>query len=115
MALDLRAIEETLSGTDGVEAIGRLRSVIGLAIEADLPGSRLGELVEIERRGQAPLRAEVVGFRDQAATLLPLGPADGLGPDDVVRPARARLQVHVGDSVLGRVLDGLGAPIDGGP
>jgi len=115
MPLDLRAIEETLAGTDPVEAVGRLRSVIGLAIEADLPGSRLGELVEIERRQQPPLRAEVVGFRDSAATLLPLGPADGLGPDDVVRPVRGRLQVHVGSSVLGRVLDGLGAPLDGGP
>ena len=115
MPLDLHAIADTLSGTDPVQPIGRLRSVIGLAIEAELPGSRLGELVEIERRQQPPLRAEVVGFRDSAATLLPLGPADGLGPDDVVRPARARLQVHVGPSVLGRVLDGLGAPLDGGP
>jgi len=115
MPLDLRAIEETLAGTDPVAAVGRLRSVIGLAIEADLPGSRLGELVEIERRQQPPLRAEVVGFRDSAATLLPLGPADGLGPDDAVRPVRGRLQVHVGRSVLGRVLDGLGAPLDGGP
>jgi ATP synthase in type III secretion protein N len=115
MPLDLRAIEETLAGTDAVESVGRLRSVIGLAIEADLPGSRLGELVEIERRQQPPLRAEVVGFRDHAATLLPLGPADGLGPDDAVRPVRGRLQVHVGAGVLGRVLDGLGAPLDDGP
>jgi FliI/YscN family ATPase len=115
MPLDLRVIGDTLAGVEGVQTIGRLRSVIGLAIEADLPGSRLGQLVEIERRELPALRAEVVGFRDQAATLLPLGPADGLGPDDPVRPLSVQLQVSVGPAVLGRVLDGLGAPLDGGP
>lgn len=114
MPLDLRAIGDTLAGVEAVQTIGRLRSVIGLAIEADLPGSRLGQLVEIERRELPALRAEVVGFRDQAATLLPLGPADGLGPDDPVRPLSVQLQVSVGPTVLGRVLDGLGAPLDGG-
>ena len=115
MPLDLRAIGDTLAGVDAVQTIGRLRSVIGLAIEADLPGSRLGQLVEIERHELPPLRAEVVGFRDSAATLLPLGPADGLGPDDPVRPLSVQLQVAVGPALLGRVLDGLGAPLDAGP
>jgi FliI/YscN family ATPase len=75
----------------------------------------VGELCEIERAGRPPLLAEVVGFREHSARLLPLGRADGLGPDDVVRPLEHELTVTVGDALLGRVLDGLGRPIDGGP
>jgi ATP synthase in type III secretion protein N len=116
MTLDLvERLEDTLAGVETVAATGRLRSVVGLAIEADVPGIRLGELCEIERRNGEPLLAEVVGFRDHAATLLPLGHADGLGPDDLVRPFERRLQVTCGEALLGRVLDGLGQPIDSGP
>jgi FliI/YscN family ATPase len=76
---------------------------------------RLGELCSIQRRSEPPLLAEVVGFRDQAATLLPLGRAEGLSADDVVRPTGQRLRVSFGMDLLGRVLDGLGNPIDDGP
>ena len=113
--LSLDRLEDTLAGVDTVSVVGRLRAVVGLSIEADLPGARVGELCEIERHDGSLLRAEVVGFREQSATLLPLGTADGLGPDDLVRPARRRLEVTFGDALLGRVLDGLGQPIDGGP
>ena len=123
MAIDLvERFSDTLAGVDTVAAIGRLRSVVGrlravvgLSIEADLPGARVGELCEIERQDGSLLLAEVIGFREHAATLLPLGSADGLGPDDLVRPARRRLQVPFSDALLGRVLDGLGEPLDGGP
>lgn len=114
MALELERLQDTLAGIETVGAIGHLRSAIGLALSADVPGVRLGELCEIERPDGGTLLAEVVGFRDSAATLLPLGDATGLGPDDVVRPADQRLTVSFGDALLGRVLDGLGRPIDGG-
>jgi len=113
MTLDLDRISDTLTGAQSVRTVGRLRSVTGLAIEADIPGLRLGELCEIERRAGPPLLAEVVGFRNHVATLLPYGVADGLGPDDGVVPVDRRLEVVVGDGLLGRVLDGLGRPIDG--
>lgn len=117
----LRA-RDTLVGVESVSVIGRLRSIVGLAIEADVPGARMGELCEIERAGaraaehqnEPPLLAEVVGFRDHIATLLPLGRSQGLAPDDVVRPAQTELEITVGENLLGRVLDGLGRPIDGG-
>jgi type III secretion protein N (ATPase) len=115
VSLDLERLADTLAGTDAVSVQGRVRSIVGLAIEADVPGVRLGELVEIEREGHAPLLAEVVGFRDHGATLLPFGHAAGLGADDVVRPTGEVLEVVVGDALLGRVLDGLGRPLDGGP
>jgi ATP synthase in type III secretion protein N len=115
MSLDPQRIAGVLAGAETVLTIGRLRSVVGLAIEADVPGVELGELCSIERKSEPSLLAEVVGFRDQAATLLPLGRAEGLSADDVVRPTRQRLRVTVGMDLLGRVLDGLGNPLDGGP
>lgn len=114
MGNDSQRMRDTLVGARSVAVLGRLRSIVGLAIEADVPGARLGELCEIERDGREPLLAEVVGFRDHVARLLPLGRAEGLGADDVVRPLERELAVTVGDALLGRVLDGLGQPIDGG-
>ncbi|MBX3269180.1 MAG: FliI/YscN family ATPase [Sandaracinaceae bacterium] len=94
---------------------GRVRAIVGLAIRAAIPGARIGEVVEIERRGGAPLLAEVVGFDLDDATLLPLGDARGVGADDPVRPTGRPLAIRAGDDLLGRVLDGLGEPIDDGP
>ncbi|MGD8861386.1 MAG: FliI/YscN family ATPase [Myxococcales bacterium] len=114
MGLRLDELDDTLAGVDTIAVTGRLRSVTGLTIEADVPGVRLGELCRIERGGE-PLLVEVVGFREQVATLLPYGPADGLAADDPVHPTGERLEVTTGESLLGRVLDGLGRPVDGGP
>jgi len=113
--MDLDRLADALAGVQTVQTSGRLRSVVGLALYADVPGVRLGELCEVERKDAPPLLAEVVGFRDHAATLLPLGSPEGLAQGDVVRPAERRLQVVFGRALLGRVLDGLGRPIDGGP
>jgi ATP synthase in type III secretion protein N len=99
---------------DDVRVTGRLRSVVGLCLRADVPDVRLGELCEIARRDDAPLLAEVVGFDAQGVTLLPLGEATGLAPDDAITPLRKALSVTFSDGLLGRVLDGLGRPIDGG-
>ena len=93
---------------------GRLTQLSGLALEAALAGVRLGELVEVERTG-SPLLAEVVGLREERAVLLPLGDPAGVGLDAEVRPHGAPLTVAVGEALLGRVLDGLGRPIDGKP
>jgi type III secretion protein N (ATPase) len=115
MGIDLERLTQTLQSTDTVRVKGRLRAVIGLALSVELPDARVGELVEIARVGRPPLLGEIVGFDAKGVTVLPLGAADGLGPDDAVTPRRAPLTIRVGRDVLGRVLNGLGEPIDGGP
>ena len=115
MAFDLRSALDALAASDPVRVEGRVRALCGLSIRAAIPGVRVGEVVEIERRGRPPLAAEVVGFTLDEATLLPLGDADGIAADDRVRPTGRALQITVGDALLGRVLDGLGVPLDGGP
>ena len=105
---------EALSRVDPVRVAGRVRAVVGLSVRAAIPGVRLGEMVSIERRDTAPLEAEVVGFVEEDAMLMPLGSADGVGPDDPVRPTGEPLAITCGEALLGRVIDGLGRPIDGG-
>jgi type III secretion protein N (ATPase) len=94
---------------------GHVHSVVGLVVHATVPGAALGEVVNIDRRARPPLAAEVVGFRGEEVILLPLGELAGVAPAAAVWRTGAPLSVRCGDDLLGRVLDGTGAPIDGGP
>jgi type III secretion protein N (ATPase) len=113
------AIEDALATVDKVRAprtVGRVSEVVGLLVKALVPGIRQGELVTIERGDrQPPLPAEVVGFRGDEALLMPLGEARGIGPDSAVVPTGRVFSIPCGEALLGRVLDGLGAPTDGQP
>lgn len=113
--MDLARLHDTLHDADTVLTTGRVHAVVGLAIYAMIPNVRLGEMVSIERRSLPPLAAEVIGFQDERATLLPLGDLTGVGPDDRVTVTGESFQIRFGDDLLGRILNGLGEPIDGGP
>jgi type III secretion protein N (ATPase) len=96
---------------------GRVVEVTGLVVRATVPGIRVGDLALIEppgAGGRGGLEAEVVGFRGDEAVLLPLGELSGIGPDALVTTTGQPLTVGVGPGLLGRVLDGLGRPADGG-
>lgn len=115
----LRVVQETVP----LQVAGRVTELTGLVLRATAPGARVGELVKIERPtgaragedGGGTLLAEVVGFRGDEVVLLPYGPVSGVGPDSVVRPTGQPFAIRSGPALLGRVLDGLGQPIDGGP
>ncbi len=96
-------------------ATGSVDEVVGLVIRATVPSVALGEIVKIDRRDRSPLPAEVVGFRGEQAVLLPLGDLAGVAPAASVWRTGAPLTIQCGDDLLGRVLDGTGAPLDGGP
>lgn len=115
MGLDVSRLLAALEKTDPVKVEGRVRALVGLSIRAAIPGVRAGEMVEVLRRDAPPLGAEVVGFVEDDAMLMPLGSAEGVGPDDPVRPTGRPFGIRVSEAVLGRVLDGLGRPMDGGP
>jgi type III secretion protein N (ATPase) len=110
--MDLKALREELARTPSVTPAGRVRAVTGLAVRATLPGARVGEIVRIRRRGE-PLEAEIVGFSSGEIVALALGDVVGVGPDDVVEATGETLHVRVGPGLLGRVVDGLGKPLDG--
>lgn len=94
---------------------GRVTALTGLVVRAAVEGARQGEVVEIRGPGREPLPAEVVGLRDEEALLLPLGEPRGVGLDAAVVPTGRPLAVRAGPGLLGRVLDGLGRPLDGRP
>ncbi|MEM1413412.1 MAG: FliI/YscN family ATPase [Myxococcota bacterium] len=112
--MDSDALLGRLAGIDTVHVEGRVTALVGLALRAVLPGARVGQVVDVLRRS-GPLPAEVVGFEGDQVLLLPLGDAEGIGPDDPVRPRSEALEILAGEALLGRVLDGLGRPVDGGP
>jgi ATP synthase in type III secretion protein N len=94
---------------------GRLTRITGLAVEAALGGVRIGELVEIRMPGRPPLSAEVVGLREERAVLMPLGDLAGVGLEGEVIATGRPLTVRAGEALRGRILDGLGRPVDGLP
>ena len=111
--MDPVGLRERLAKVATVLARGRVRSVTGLSLRALLPGARVGEVVRIHRAG-SPLLGEIVGFDGDEAVILPLGTLAGVGPDDAVEALSRPLTVTASPALLGRVLDGLGRPVDGG-
>jgi flagellum-specific ATP synthase len=90
---------------------GRVSRVVGLVVESVGPRARVGEMCEIRGHG-APLPLEVVGFRDGRVLLVPLGDVAGIRPGDRIVACGGVLSMPVGDRLLGRVIDGLGRPLD---
>ncbi|SDT45810.1 flagellum-specific ATP synthase [Paenibacillaceae bacterium GAS479] len=105
---------EHLAGIDPVRVNGKVTQVIGLTVESEGPDAGIGDVCYIyPGKGSPPLMAEVVGFRDNRLVLMPLGDLNAIGPGcDVVGTGKP-LTVQVGSELLGKVLDGLGRPLDG--
>lgn len=112
--MDTKSLRERLSDVSSLRVEGRVVSVTGLSVHLKLPVARIGDVVEIRRRGGV-LPAEVVGFRDGEVVAMPLGELTGVGPDDPVVSRGEAFLVGAGPALLGRVLDGFGRPIDGQP
>ncbi|MGO9959937.1 MAG: FliI/YscN family ATPase [Solirubrobacteraceae bacterium] len=93
---------------------GRVRDLIGLIIEATGLQVEMGEICMVgDGRERPPVATEVVGFRGGRTLLMPLGELRGIGPGTAVLPTGSPFGVAVGDGLLGRVIDGLGQPLDG--
>ncbi|WP_010269574.1 flagellar protein export ATPase FliI [Paenibacillus senegalensis] len=105
---------ELLQQMDPVPILGKVTQVIGLTVEAEGPEASIGDLCYIYPfKHEKPLQAEIVGFRGNKVILMPLGELHSIGPGcDVVSTGRP-LTVQVGQELLGKVLDGLGNPLDG--
>jgi flagellar protein export ATPase FliI len=96
-----------------VEVRGRVTGIVGLIVKAAVPEVWVGELCLINSPHSArPVKAEVVGFRDNEVMLMPLGELHNIGMNCEVIPTGHALTVKVGDELLGRVLNGMGEPMD---
>lgn len=109
-------LDETIRNVTPVEVRGRVEQVVGTIIRAVVPGVRMGELCILRNPWEDwHLKAEVVGFVKNIALLSPIGSMQGISPATEVIPTGEILSVPVGSELLGRVVDGLGQPMDGGP
>lgn len=111
-AVDLSRYTTALESLDNLRASGRVVQVVGLTIEAVGLDCQIGEVCEIRAGSSLPIQSEVVGFRNRTALLMPLGNMEGIQPESRVFPTRSVFRAPVGPPLLGRVLDGLGQPID---
>jgi flagellum-specific ATP synthase len=111
---DFSKYKNIISSTKSIIEVGKVTQIIGLVIEADGPSSSIGDLCYIyNKMNEKPIWAEVVGFREGKILLMPLADMEGLRPGSTVVNTGGSMKIKVGYELLGRVLDGLGQPIDG--
>ena len=114
MHISLQKYHDILERSDFIKYYGKVSKVVGLTIESDGPEVDIGELCKLyASKGRRVINAEVVGFRDNKTLLMPLGEMTGVGPGNLVVASDSVLKVGVGKNLEGRILDGLGYPIDG--
>jgi len=111
--VDLSRYREIIGTTSTMRKVGKVLQIIGLIIEADGPEGSIGDLCYIASGGsETAVSAEIVGFKEDRILLMPLGAMDGLRPGASVINTGSSMKIQVGPQLLGRVLDGLGRPID---
>lgn len=118
LELDQRQLGDRLEQALLYQEAGKITKSVGLVYEAYLPGAAVGSIVEIHGAGpwgalRSPIEAEVIGFRDKRVMLMPFEDGHGVNNDSRVKLKKKASTVGVGNSLLGRVLDGRGEPIDG--
>jgi flagellum-specific ATP synthase len=108
-------LKRSLEKADLTRVNGRVEQIVGLVIESTGPLASVGEACWIvpSTGGGVPILAEVVGFRQNRVLLMPLGDMRGLAPGSEVFKTGESFRISVGDALLGRVIDGMGMPLDG--
>ncbi|MBU1138005.1 MAG: FliI/YscN family ATPase [Proteobacteria bacterium] len=95
---------------------GKVTRIVGLIVEGYCPYASIGSLCELTPLDDTPpVLAEIVGFKDSRALLMPLGDLRGLGPGSRIRVVKASATIKVGSNLLGRVIDAMENPLDGKP
>ncbi len=94
---------------------GQVTEVVGLLIESRGPSVAIGDFCEVAASNGRRIRTQVIGFRNGRVLSMPLEEIDGLQLGDVVTARSQDARVEVGRGLLGRVIDGFGKPMDGGP
>ena len=110
--LDLKRYHQTLARLDPFRWTGTVKELVGLLIESEGPAAAVGDFCEIRCADGRRIRSQVVGFRNGRVLSLPLEETGGLQLGDPIVARRDEARVAVGQALLGRVLDGFGAPMD---
>jgi flagellum-specific ATP synthase len=109
-------LEKSIARTDTIRPVGRVRNLVGMVIEVEGLAAPLGSLCRIHAGRHEPgVLSEVIGFRDDTLLLMPYQHTRGVAAGRRVELISRQMTVPVGQQLLGRVIDGLGNPLDGGP
>ncbi len=111
--IDLSPYLQAVGRCDTLRYNGRVVQVVGVTVESRGPSCQVGDLCHIHTRAGREIPAEVVGFRDERVVLMPLGYMRGVEAGCEVISTGRTVRVPVGPELLGRVLDGMGNPLDG--
>lgn len=111
-SINLKRYRPAVTSAKTVRLHGKVTQVVGLVIEGYCPDTSVGAICEIRPQDGEPIPAEVVGFRNNKTLLMPLGELRGVGLDSLITVRRDKASLGVGPNMLGRVIDGLGNPID---
>ncbi|HEY8535776.1 MAG TPA: FliI/YscN family ATPase, partial [Vicinamibacterales bacterium] len=112
--ISLERFRARLERIDPLPVTGRVIRTVGLVVESRGPRARVGEICELMGDpGTPPLPLEVVGFRENTLLTVPLGTTAGIRPGDRIISRGRVSSIAVGPGLLGRVIDGLGRPLDG--
>lgn len=111
--LDFEEAHRSMSQLSCVTCKGFITNVSGLTVESTGPAAGVGQLCGIEMSNDREVLAEVIGFRNGRLILLPLENIDGISPGNIVNAKSSQITISLDNSILGRVIDGIGRPIDG--
>ncbi len=114
-AIDLSSYIADLTNLDLIRSRGTVTDVTGFLVESQGPAARVGSFCEIRTAGRRVIRTQVAGFRNGRILSIPLEEINGLQPGDAIYARPQDSQLSVSSALLGRVIDGFGRPIDGGP
>ena len=107
-------VEEAIRNSNLYTYLGKIDKIVGTTVESMGPACKIGDVCTIDVPGGGPpVRAEVVGFRENRVLLMPYEEIEGIGYGSAVRNTGERLLIPVTNSLVGRTVDAMGMPIDG--
>lgn len=119
--MNFTAVRDAVKQADLFRYKGKIEKIIGMTIEASGPTANIGDVCRIYRKNEGSkadasyIYGEVVGFNNGKVMLMPYTDIEGIGPGSIVDNTGRQLQVDVGNELVGRIINAIGEPIDGGP
>lgn len=112
--MNFAAVRTAVKQADLYRYQGKIEKIIGMTIEASGPLCNIGDVCRIFRKGSEQfIYGEVVGFNSGKVMLMPYTDIEGIGPGSIVDNTGRKLEVDVGDALVGRIINAIGQPIDG--
>lgn len=113
--LNFATFREDIKDSDLFRYMGKIEKIVGMTIEASGPACSIGDVCRIFSKDMSTyIKAEVVGFNKSNILLMPYTEIEGIGPGSIVDNTGDKLNVRAGNGLIGRIVDALGEPLDGG-